>query len=142
MASQDELPELPANAALAAYLRRQAEPPDGSVFTLGEWQLHTHPDLIARLRYLAPDWPVTAAYGVPLLASEGVAAVVAIGMDSLAFRIDELPPGIQADGRGTPWSSAAERWRFVDAWQDDRALRDLVSIALARAASLTLPEPD
>jgi hypothetical protein len=143
MASHAELPELPANAALVAYLRRQAEPPDGpGDYTLGEWQLHTHPDLISRLRLLAPDWPVTAAYGVPLLASEGVAAVVAIGMDSLAVRIDELPPEIQADDRGTPWSSAAERWKFIDAWQNDRALRDLVSIALTRAASLALPKPE
>jgi hypothetical protein len=47
------------------------------------WQLHTHPDLIGRLRDLAPGWPVTAAYGVAILAGEGIAAVVALGTDYL-----------------------------------------------------------
>ena len=65
MASCAELPELPANAALITYLRSQASPPDGpGDYTLGPWQLHTHPDLISLLRSLAPDLPVTAAYGV------------------------------------------------------------------------------
>jgi hypothetical protein len=54
MASNAELPELPANASLITYLRGQASPPDGpGDYTLGPWQLHTHPDLISLLRSLA-----------------------------------------------------------------------------------------
>ena len=140
MASYAELPELPANAALVTYLRSQASPPDGpGDYVLGPWQLHTHPDLISLLRSLAPDLPVTAAYGVPLLAPEGVAAVVALGMDWLAIRIDELPPEIEADKPTPEEEFAGEGWQIILAWQDGRALRDLVSAALARAAGLALP---
>jgi hypothetical protein len=143
MAPYAELPELPANAGLLTYLRSQASPPDGpGDYTLGPWQLHTHPDLISLLRSLAPDLPITAAYGVPLLAPEGVAAVVALGMDWLAVRIDELPPGIEADDDepGPQGLSVTEGWQIILAWQDSQALRDLVSTALARAASLAAPQ--
>jgi hypothetical protein len=143
MASLAELPELPANASLITYLRGQAEPPDGpDDFTLGPWQLHTHPDLIGLLRSLAPDLPLTAAYGVPLLAPKGVAAIVALGMDWLAVRIDELPPGIEADNEPAPLGlSAAEGWQMVFAWQNNgQALRELASAALAHAADLAPPQ--
>lgn len=44
-----ELPDLPQNAALLEFLREQASPPSGpGDYTLGSWQLHTHPDLIGR----------------------------------------------------------------------------------------------
>jgi hypothetical protein len=46
--------------------------------------LHTHPDLMERLRDLAPRWPLTAAYGVPLPARDGIWAVVALGTGWLA----------------------------------------------------------
>ena len=90
-----------------------------------------------------PDLPVTGAYGVPLLTSEGVAAVVALGMDWLVVRIDELPPEIEAnDDEPAPLGlSAAEGWQIILAWQDNgQALRELVGAALAHAASLALPQ--
>ena len=63
-------------------------------------------------------------------------------MDWLAVRVDELPPGIEADDdEPTPQGlSIAEGWQTILAWQDSQALRDLVSIALARAASLAVPQ--
>jgi hypothetical protein len=92
------------------------------------------------LESLAPYVPVTAAYGIPLLASRGVAAVVALGTSWLVVRVDELPPEIKADDKpATEWSFAAEGWQVIRAWQDAQATRDLVRIALARAASLALP---
>ena len=85
-----ELPDVAQNAALLDFLRGQASPPRGpDDYTLGAWQLHTHPDLIAELRKLAPGWPLTAAYGVPLLANEGIAAVAALGTDWLAVRLPD-----------------------------------------------------
>ena len=46
-----ELPDLPQNATLLDHLRSQASPPSGpsADYTLGTWQLHTHPDLLGRL---------------------------------------------------------------------------------------------
>ena len=43
--------------------------------------MHAHPDLIGVLRDLAPGFPLTAAYGFPLLAWDGIAAIVALGTD-------------------------------------------------------------
>lgn len=137
---------MPQNAALLDYLRDQASPPSGpDDFTLGSWQLHAHPDLIARLRELAPGWPLTAAYGVPLLASEGIAAVVALGSDWLAVRIDHLPPGVVIEDNPYPaWLSfVRDDWHILNPVQDklpgadvEHTLRQLVAAALAHAASL------
>jgi hypothetical protein len=141
-----ELPDVPQNAALLEYLRGQACPPSGpDDYTLGSWQLHTHPDLIAALRELAPGWPLTAAYGVPLLASEGIAAVVALGTDWLAFQIDELPPGVETeDDPPSEWLSfTRDGWHILSVVQEriprgevGPTLRMLVAAALAHAASL------
>src|SRR6202043_2078259 len=74
-----DLPDVPQNAALLDFLRGQASTPGGpDDYTLGAWQLHTHPDLIAELRELAPGWPLTDAYGVPLLANEGIGQQVGL----------------------------------------------------------------
>jgi hypothetical protein len=139
-----QLPDLPANAALLEYLRVQAVPPSGpDDYALGAWQLHTHPDLMGRLRDLAPGWPLTAAYGVPLLARDGIAAVVAFGTGWLAVRIGSLPPDVETVEPDLAWSFAADDWRLVSPWQSQlttgdgtRMLRSLVSAALAHAASL------
>jgi hypothetical protein len=74
-----------------------------------------------RLCELAPGWPLAAAYGVPLLASEGVAAVVALGTDWLAVRIDRLlanirpwsrrPPGPSPGVTGTSWTRGKASFR-------------------------------
>lgn len=52
-----ELPDLPANAELLAWLREQAGQPSGpDDYVLGGWQLHTHPDLMSYLRSDEAGW--------------------------------------------------------------------------------------
>jgi len=141
-----ELPDVPQNAPLLEYLREQASPPSGpDDHSLGPWQLHTHPDLIAALRELAPGWPLTAAYGIPLLASEGIAAVAALGTDFLAVRIDHLPPGVKTEDDQHPqWLPLIQDgWHILSPVQDrlppgetGPALHTLAAAALAHAASL------
>lgn len=141
-----ELSDVPQNAELLEYLRGQASPPSGpDDFTLGSWQLHTHPDLIARLQELAPGWRLTAAYGIPLLANEGIAAVAAIGTDWLAIRIDPLPPWVEIEDDQHPQWSAFVRdgWHILSPTQSlfpggdlELTVRKLVAAALARAAGL------
>jgi hypothetical protein len=141
-----ELPDLPQNAAVLDFLLDQASLPSGpGDYTLGAWQLHTHPDLMARLCELAPGCPLTAAYGVPLLASEGIAAVVALGTDWLAVRVGCLPPEIETEDPAPEWSFARGDWHVISPWQSQlsgadalRILAALVSAALAHAASLAL----
>jgi len=81
------LPGLPQNAALLAYLRGQGTPPASPHdMALAEWQLHTHPDLEERLDRLAPRAGVVhGAYGVPVVAYEGVAAAAALGTSLLPY---------------------------------------------------------
>jgi hypothetical protein len=143
-----ELPDLPPNAALLEYLRPQACWPasPGHGYTLGSWELHTHPDLMERLGELAPGWPLTAAYGVPMLACEGIAAVVALGTSPLAVRIGSLPPGIETVHPMASLTFVRGDWQLVDPWQNQltraegtRVLTALVSAALAHAASLASP---
>lgn len=141
-----ELPDLPQNAALLEYLQGQASPPSGpDDYTLGPWQLHTHPDLMALLRELVPGWPLTAAYGIPLLASEGVAAVAAFGTEWLAIRIDQLPPSIEIeDDQGPAWQSCVrDGWHLLSPVQNGlprgevgATLQTLAAGALAHAATL------
>jgi hypothetical protein len=130
-----ELPDLPANAELLAWLREQADEPSGpDDYVLGGWQLHTHPDLLYYLRSCAPGWPLTAAYGIPILACKGVAAVAAIGTDFLAVRTDELPPGVEIiDQAG--WFPSAE-WHAIWAWGQEGTILGLVTAALGHAGSL------
>jgi hypothetical protein len=139
------LPDLPQNAALLDFLRGQASPPTGpDDWALGAWQLHTEPDMMAALLELAPGWPLTAAYGVPLLANEGIAAVIALGSAWLVVRIDHLPPGIETDDDPPPeWSFARDGWHILSLVQSqlsgagcERTMRELVAAALAHAASL------
>ena len=141
-----ELPDLPLNGSLLGFLRSQASWPSdplGRAYALGTWELHTHPDLMKRLCELAPGWPLTAAYGVPLLASEGVAAVVALGSGWLAVRIGRLPANVMTLESAPAWTFAGGDWHIVDPWQGQlsaadgtRVLRGLVSGALSYAASL------
>ena len=139
-----ELPELPPNAELLGFLRQQASRPAGSDdYTLGSWQLHTHPDLLSRLRELAPGWPLTAAYGVPLLACQGIAAVAALGTSWLAVRIASLPPHVEAPDPAPRWPFVHGDWHLISPWPDHqtradsvRTLRALVSAALEYAATL------
>ena len=106
------------NAALLAHLRAESAPPTGPEdYALGEWQLHTHPDLMSRLRELSLDEPLRAAYGVPVVAPDGVAAAVALGMRVLLLRLPVPPVGLKAQ---KPVASLADHgWHAVDAWQSD-----------------------
>ncbi|MBC9718965.1 hypothetical protein H9Y04_41210 [Streptomyces sp. TRM66268-LWL] len=87
------LPGLPQNTAVLAFLRAQAAPP-GPVRTydIDAWELHTHPDLMERIGALAPYGQLHSAYGVPVLAYEGVAAAVALGTETLLLRLRAHPP--------------------------------------------------
>lgn len=128
------------------YLRGQASSligPDD--YALGPWQLHTHPDLMALLRELAPGWPLTAAYGIPLLASEGVAAVAPFGTEWLAIRIDQLPSGIEIEDNQEPTGQSCVRdgWHLLSPVQNrlppgevGSTLRTLAAAALTHAATL------
>lgn len=141
-----ELPDISQNSALLRYLRGQANSPSGpDDYTLGPWQLHTHPDLMARLETLAPGWPLTAAYGIPLLASEGIAAVAAFGTDLLAIRIDQLPSNIEVEDNQEPaWRPCIrDGWHLLSPIQDKiprgevgSTLRELAAASLAHAAGL------
>jgi hypothetical protein len=145
-----QLPEVPQNAVILEYLRGQASPPSGPRdYTLGPWQLHTHPDLVEELQGLAPGWRLTAAYGVPLLACEGIAAVAALGTDWLAVRVDRLPPGVQTEDDLAPeWLSLVRGgWHILSPVQDQLppgdvgpTLRKLASVALAHASSLAMTQ--
>lgn len=150
MRSLHELPDLPQNADLLDFLRGQARPPGelGPVGALGAWELHTHPDLIDRLCELAPGWPLTAAYGIPLLARDGAAAVVALGTGWLAVRIDHMPADIKTLEPAPAWTFVRDNWHIVDPWQGQlpsadgtRTLRGLVSGALSYAAGLAGKRP-
>jgi hypothetical protein len=103
---------------LLAFLRAQGSPPSGpDDYALGEWQLHTHPDLMERLAALGLGASLHAAYGVPLLARKGVAAVAATGMDRLLMRLPAEPADLKA---ATPVPALArDGWWAVDAWQSD-----------------------
>jgi hypothetical protein len=139
-----QLPDIPQNASLLEFLRAQSSAPDGpDDYVLGFWQLHTHPDLMGRLSELAPGWPLAAAYGVPLLARDGIAVVVALGTDWLAVRIRHLPPGVETSDRDPAWTFAGGDWHIISPWQSQlsagegtRMLRALVASALADAARL------
>jgi hypothetical protein len=141
------LPDGPHNAALLDWLRGQAVPPAGPQdYALGAWQLHAHPDLLGRLREVAPPgWPLAAAYGVPLLASEGVAAVVALGTSGLAVRDEARPPGAAAAEPPGPFIAG---WSFIGPWPADLplaagtlAVRRLVRDALRHAGDLAASRP-
>ncbi|MEV7884066.1 hypothetical protein ACWD3I_11175 [Streptomyces sp. NPDC002817] len=116
------LPSHPLNTALLDYLRATAAPPNGpdgpDDYTLGEWQLHAHPDLLDRLEELALGVPLNAAYGIPLLAHKGVAAVAAQGTGTLLMRLPG-PPADLEEGRWPVPELTGHGWWTVDAWQRD-----------------------
>lgn len=87
---------------------------------------------------------------VPLLASEGIAAIAALGTDWLAVRIDDLPPGVQAEDDQHPeWLPFIRYgWHILSPVQDrlppgdiGPALRNLAAAVLAHAASLATKLP-
>ncbi|MDA5281206.1 hypothetical protein [Streptomyces sp. Isolate_45] len=73
------LPNLPQNTVLRDLLRQQGVPQERGAYVYEGCELHTHPDLVERLEDLAPQWPVPATFGMPVLATKGIAAVVGWG---------------------------------------------------------------
>ncbi len=137
------LPDLPQNAELLVFLRGQAAPPrlaDG-FDDYGGFEPHSHPDLISRLEQLAPQWPILPVYGVSVLAYEGVAAVVALSMEHLLFRLPAAPSDLE---QATPIPPLTDTgWHAVSAWQSDlpsaegvQRLSALTRAALDRARDL------
>jgi hypothetical protein len=139
MTSMPLLPELAQNAALLDYRRAQRLP--ARDWPLGEWELNTHPDLMERLAKLAPDQTLYNVYGVPALASEGIAAAVAIGTSWLLVRLPSIPEDLEA---GDPLPPLTDQdWMSVNPWQiqlstveGTRRLSDVIRSALDHARSL------
>ncbi|MFE7560134.1 hypothetical protein [Kitasatospora sp. NPDC057500] len=139
--------DAPENRALVAHLRERATLPSGpGDYTLGPWQLHTHPDLCDRLSELAPRHPVEALYGMPVLAFEGVAAAFAYGTSGLLVRLPALPEGIEP---GPPRPALTDgEWRSVDPFpqnytstEGNARLTALVREALLHARDLSRNRP-
>ncbi|MER7705046.1 hypothetical protein ABTX81_19395 [Kitasatospora sp. NPDC097605] len=139
--------DAPENRELVAHLREQAALPSGpGDYTLGPWQLHTHPDLCDRLSELAPRHPVEALYGMPVLAFEGVAAAFAYGTFGLLVRLPALPEGIEPGPPRPPLTDG--EWRSVDPFpqnctstEGNARLTALVREALLHARDLSRNRP-
>lgn len=138
-------PNLPQNTALLDLLRKQGVPQEHGTCVYEGWELHTHPDLVERLEDLAPDWPVLATFGMPVLASKGIAAAVAVGMATLLVRLPEAPSEpLEPAAPRPPLTDPGEGWYSVCPWQSElpsaeskRLLSLLVRHALSYAASLS-----
>ncbi|WP_329329416.1 hypothetical protein [Streptomyces mirabilis] len=141
------LPDLPQNAPLLDLLRQQGVPQERGAYVHEGWELHTHPDLVERLEDLAPQWPVLATFGVPVLAGKGIAAVVAwsMGMLLVRLRLPEAPaeplepaepcPPLTDPGQG--WYSLCPWQRELPSAESKRLLSLLIQHALSYAASLS-----
>jgi hypothetical protein len=118
------LSESAANADLLAYLRSQAQPATGNAAAdLDDWELHTHPDLIGRLGELAGSpRAVVAFYGVVGIVVKGVAAVVALGTDTLLLRLPAQPDGVEFEKPIKPM--CGNGWYALSAWHDVTAAED------------------
>ncbi|MGC4998384.1 hypothetical protein [Streptomyces sp. DT195] len=116
-----------------------------SVHAYEGWELHTHPDLVERLEDLAPRWPVLAAFGLPVLAAKGIAAVVAWGTDMLLVRLPERPAEpLKPGAPRPPLTGPGEGWYSLCPWQSElssseseRLLSLQIRHALTYAASLS-----
>ncbi|MFE9820550.1 hypothetical protein [Streptomyces sp. NBC_00236] len=139
------LPELPQNRALLDLLRQQGVPQERGADAYEGWELHTHPDLVERLEDLAPQWPVLATFGVPVLAGKGIAAVVAWGMRMLLVRLPEAPPEPLELAEPCPLlTDPGQGWYSVCPWQRElhsaeskARLSLLIRHALSYAATLS-----
>ncbi len=111
-------------------------------YSLDGWVLHTHPELLGRLsRIASDDIPVTPLFGVPALAANGIAAVVALGTSWLMVRLPRLPNDLETLDPVLPLTDHG--WHAVCAWQSEilsvegtRRLALLVNDALQYAGNL------
>ncbi|WP_327709115.1 hypothetical protein OG912_10460 [Streptomyces sp. NBC_00464] len=137
--------DLPQNTALLDLLQQQSVPQEGGSPVDGGWELHTHPDLVERLEDLAPQWPVLATFGVPVLAAKGIAGVVAWGTGTLLVRLPEAPAEpLELARPFPPLTDPGQGWYSLCAWQSElpsaeskRLLTLLIQHALSHAASLS-----
>lgn len=130
----------PANAALLAFLEKQAVHSDSrnkSTYDLDEFELHTHPDLCEHLYGLNP-WCKGAAYGIPVLATDrGVLFAMARGTSTLALRLAETDRAAAIGHGGRDFAEAGPDWVAFEAWRVDGAtLKDLAKAALAGAVAI------
>lgn len=138
------LPDLPQNTALLALLRQQGVPQERGAYVYEGWELHSHPDLVERLEDLAPQWPVLATFGMPVLAAKGIAAVVAC-MGTLMVRLPEAPAEpLDLVEPCPPLTDVGQGWYSLCPWQSElpsaeskRLLTQLIQHALSYAASLS-----
>ncbi|MEE4491078.1 hypothetical protein [Streptomyces sp. BE230] len=137
--------DLPQNTALLELLRQQSVPRERGSHVDGGWELHTHPDLVERLEDLAPQWPVLATFGVPVLAAKGIAGVVALGTGTLLVRLPEAPAELLEPAEPCPpLTDPGQGWYSLCPWQSElpsaeskRLLPLLLQHALSYAASLS-----
>jgi hypothetical protein len=111
-----------ANCVLTS-LKSQAVVPNQhqrSRWDIDGYELHTHPDLIERLQQLGEgtQMQVTAAYGLPVLASPiGRPFAVDVGTSTLLLRLGVVPDDVRASD--APSWFRLQGWVSVDAWQAD-----------------------
>jgi hypothetical protein len=140
-----QLADHSANQVLLDYLQAQARRPSTPLdhtYALDGWELHTHPDLLERLKELAPDeTPVIPLFGVPTLAANAIIAIAALGTDWLMVRLPQLPDDLETLDPIPPLTDHG--WHAVSAWQSEtssaegkRRLTQLVNEALHHAHNL------
>ncbi|MFB8174079.1 hypothetical protein ACFC60_39620 [Kitasatospora purpeofusca] len=141
------LPELPENRALLAHFRERATPASGPKdHALGAWRLRTHPDNREWLASLVPGHPLEGAYGAPVLAFEGVAAAVAVGVRGLLVRLPALPEDIEPGHPVPPltdgeWRSVPPEVPGLDGTDGEARIAELVRAALLHARDLSRNRP-
>ena len=115
----DSIEGHPRNATLFARLRAAGEPAR-SVFRLGGWELHAHPDLCERLDEVAVTGRRVELFGLPGRAtSSGAIYAVAQGTGTILLR---APGDIREDileHGGTPAADIGHDWVRADAWLSD-----------------------
>ncbi|WP_392973678.1 hypothetical protein [Streptomyces sp. LN245] len=139
------LADLPQNTALLDLLRQQGVPQEHGAYVYEGWELHTHPDLVDRLENLAPQWPVLATFGVPVLAGKGIAAVATWGMGMLLVRLPQAPAEpLEPAEPCPPLTDPGQGWYSLCPWQSElpsaesrRLLSLVIQHALSYGASLS-----
>jgi hypothetical protein len=113
--------DVPTNAPLLSWLRSQAVAGGGTGYEIDAWELHTHPDLVDRLRELAPEGSFVPMYGVPTLVHpSGVVFAYAIGTSGLVVReAIPLPDGVRTD---VPYPRL-DGWVSLEPWPVDIEMR-------------------
>lgn len=109
----------PGNRHLLDYLRTFAQPGTGRrEADLDGWELHTHPDLIQRLAEIAGSpRALVPLFGVVAIELKDVVAVLALGTDTLLFRLPAAPTDVEMERPIDPLCD--QDWYAVSAWQSE-----------------------